>query len=46
MLNQFEKEVQSKRNDFLDSAVGFVVSFGFFMTIFIIAQAIHFFGTM
>ncbi|SDY50945.1 YqzM-like protein [Evansella caseinilytica] len=44
-MNQFENEVQSKRNDFLDSAVGFVVTFGFFITIFVIAQVIHFFGT-
>ncbi len=29
-LNDFEKNVQSKRNDAVDSAVGFVVSFGFF----------------
>lgn len=45
MVNEFEKDVQSKRNDFLDSVVGFIVPFGFFMTIFIIAQVIHFFGT-
>ncbi|UCZ54476.1 YqzM family protein [Bacillus shivajii] len=40
MNNEFEKEVQSKRNDAIDSAVGFIVVFGFFMTIFAIAQAI------
>ncbi|TMW73878.1 YqzM family protein [Alteribacter natronophilus] len=39
-MNEFEKNVQSKRNDFIDSAVGFVVVFGFFATIFVIAQAI------
>ncbi|MBU9722525.1 MULTISPECIES: YqzM family protein [Bacillaceae] len=44
-MNEFEKDVQSRRNDFLDSAVGFVVAFGFFATIFIIAQVIEFFGT-
>ncbi|MFA9558803.1 YqzM family protein [Evansella sp. AB-rgal1] len=44
-MNEFEKEVQSTRNDAIDSGVGFVVSFGFFMTIFIIAQVIEFFGT-
>lgn len=30
-MNDFEKNVQSKRNDAVDSAVGFVVSFGFFV---------------
>ncbi|MDG5786523.1 YqzM family protein [Evansella sp. AB-P1] len=44
-MNEFEKEVQTKRNDAIDSAVGFIVTFGFFMTIFIIAQVIEFFGT-
>lgn len=43
-MNQFEKEVQSKRNDAVDSAVGFIVSFGFFATIFIIATLVKFFG--
>ena len=28
-MNQFEESVQSKRNDAVDSAVGFGVSFGF-----------------
>ncbi|MBU9713385.1 YqzM family protein [Evansella tamaricis] len=44
-MNEFEKSVQSKRNDAIDSGVGFIVSFGFFVTIFIIAQVIEFFGT-
>jgi hypothetical protein len=35
-MNQFEKDVQSKRNDLIDSGVGFVVSFGFFTLIFAI----------
>ncbi|PYZ98707.1 YqzM family protein [Alteribacter lacisalsi] len=39
-MNEFEKNVQTKRNDFIDSAVGFVVVFGFFTTIFVVAQAI------
>jgi hypothetical protein len=39
-VNQFEKSVQSKRNDAVDSGVGFVVSFGFFATLFIIATVI------
>ncbi|WP_170007733.1 YqzM family protein [Bacillus fonticola] len=45
-MNDFEKDVQSKRNDAVDSAVGFVVSFGFFATMFVIAVLIQFFGTM
>lgn len=28
-MNEFEQNVQSKRNDAIDSGVGFVVSFGF-----------------
>ncbi|MCM3161852.1 MULTISPECIES: YqzM family protein [Metabacillus] len=39
-MNEFEKNVQSKRNDAIDSGVGFVVSFGFFATIFIIATVV------
>ncbi|MFC4320846.1 YqzM family protein [Litchfieldia salsa] len=39
-MNQFEKNVQTKRNDAVDSGVGFVVSFGFFATLFIIATVI------
>ncbi|OIJ16169.1 YqzM family protein [Anaerobacillus arseniciselenatis] len=42
-MNQFENEVQSKRNDAVDSAVGFVVSFGFFATIFAVAILIDLF---
>ncbi len=33
--NEFE-EPHDKRNDLIDSGVGFIVSFGFFMTVFII----------
>jgi hypothetical protein len=44
-MNVFEKDVQSKRNDAVDSAVGFIVSFGFFATLFIIATLIKFFGS-
>ncbi|MDA1474771.1 YqzM family protein [Bacillus sp. CLL-7-23] len=40
-MNEFEKNVQSKRNDLIDSGVGFVVTFGFFATMFIIATVIH-----
>ncbi len=35
-MNHFEKDVQSKRNDLIDSGIGFVVSFGFFTVIFAI----------
>ncbi|WP_409301791.1 YqzM family protein [Peribacillus sp. SCS-155] len=41
-MNEFEKSVQYKGNDATDSAVGFVVSFGFFATMFIIATVIHY----
>ncbi|CAG9619383.1 YqzM family protein [Sutcliffiella rhizosphaerae] len=44
-MNEFEKSVQSKRNDAVDSGVGFVVSFGFFATIFAMATLIHFIGS-
>lgn len=42
MNNEFEKEVQSKRNDFNDAIVGAAVSFGFFATIFVIGVVIEF----
>ncbi|MCR9019807.1 YqzM family protein, partial [Bacillus paranthracis] len=41
----FEQNVQSKRNDAIDSGVGFIVSFGFFATLFIIATVIKFIGS-
>ncbi|MEI5905774.1 YqzM family protein [Bacillus spongiae] len=44
-MNQFEKNVQSKRNDAVDSGVGFIVSFGFFATMFAIATLIQFLGS-
>ncbi|RFU66165.1 YqzM family protein [Bacillus sp. V59.32b] len=43
-MNEFEKNVQSKRNDAIDSGVGFIVSFGFFATMFIIATVIYYVG--
>ena len=43
-MNEFEKTVD-KRNDLLDSGVAFVVSFGFFATIFIIATVIQVIGS-
>jgi hypothetical protein len=44
-VNEFEKNVQSKRNDAIDSGVGFMVSFGFFATMFIIATVIKIIGS-
>lgn len=43
MMNEFEKDVQSKRNDAIDSGIGFVASFGFFITIFVIANVVDLF---
>lgn len=43
-MNQFEKNIQNKRNDIIDSGMGFVVSFGFFATMFIIATVIQVIG--
>jgi hypothetical protein len=44
-MNEFEKSVQSKRNDAVDSGVGFVVSFGFFAAIFLMATLIQYLGS-
>ncbi|MGG5254987.1 YqzM family protein [Neobacillus sp. SM06] len=44
-MNEFEQNVQSKRNDAIDSAVGFFVSFGFFATMFIIATIVKLLGS-
>ncbi|MDQ0231573.1 YqzM family protein [Metabacillus malikii] len=44
-MNEFEKSVQSKRNDAVDSGVGFIASFGFFALIFIIATAVKLIGS-
>ncbi|PEO15851.1 YqzM family protein [Bacillus pseudomycoides] len=44
-MNEFEQNIQSKRNDAIDSGVGFIVSFGFFATLFIIATIIKFIGS-
>ncbi|HHY20448.1 MAG TPA: YqzM family protein [Bacilli bacterium] len=43
-MNEFEKNVQCRRNDAIDSGVGFIASFGFFATLFIIAILIEYFG--
>jgi hypothetical protein len=44
-VNEFEKDVQSKRNDATDSGVGFGVSFGFFALMFIVATVIKVIGS-
>ncbi|WP_071435512.1 YqzM family protein [Bacillus kwashiorkori] len=44
-MNEFEQNPQSTRNDFVDSAVGFIVSFGFFATIFIVAVVLKVIGS-
>lgn len=44
-MNEFEKNLINKRNDAIDSGVGFVVSFGFFATMFIIATVIKLIGS-
>jgi hypothetical protein len=43
-VNEFEQNVQSKRNDALDSGMGFFMSFGFFAVMFIIATVIKLIG--
>lgn len=37
-MNKFEKNVQSKNNDVIDSGVGFIVGFVGLSVIYIIAQ--------
>jgi hypothetical protein len=44
-MNEFEQDVQCERNDLIDSGVGFIVSFGFFATLFVIATVIQFIGS-
>lgn len=44
-MNEFEQNVQSKRNDAIDSGVGFGVSFGFFALIFIIGTVVKLIGS-
>ncbi|GAF65983.1 YqzM family protein [Alkalihalobacillus trypoxylicola] len=43
-MNHFEEDVQEKRNDAIDSGVGFVVSFVFFALIFVVASAVDVFS--
>ncbi|WP_082677166.1 YqzM family protein [Bacillus sp. FJAT-29937] len=44
-MNEFEKDVQYKNNDAIDSGIGFIVSFGFFATLFIIATVVKIVGS-
>jgi hypothetical protein len=44
-MNEFEHNVQNKRNDAIDSGMGFFVSFGFFATMFIVATVIKLIGS-
>lgn len=44
VVNEFEKDVQSKNNDVVDSGLGFVYSFIFFTVIFFVGVAVNFFG--
>lgn len=44
LVNVFEKDVQSKRNDAIDSGVGFIFSFVFFALIFTIGTVIKLVG--
>lgn len=40
-MNHFEKDVQSKSNDFVDALNGFIYSFTFFAIIFFIGIVIR-----
>ncbi|WP_010531050.1 YqzM family protein [Lentibacillus jeotgali] len=44
-MNDFEKDVQSKNNDVVDSIKGFTFSFVFFVLIFAIGTVINFVGS-
>lgn len=43
-MNPFEQDVQCKRNNFNDAVVGFIVSFGFFTSLFVLATLIDVFS--
>lgn len=43
-MNKFEANITNKRHDVADSGVGFLVSFGFFATMFIIATVVQIIG--
>ncbi|WP_404403994.1 YqzM family protein [Jeotgalibacillus malaysiensis] len=44
-MNEFEQNVQSKRNDLIDSGVAFIVSFGFFAALFTVGTIISVVGS-
>ncbi|MRH43063.1 YqzM family protein [Aquibacillus halophilus] len=44
-MNEFEKDVQSKNHDVIDSGKGFVFSFLFFMAIFFIGVVVEVIGS-
>jgi Fe2+ transport system protein B len=44
--NQFEQDRHDTRNDLVDSIVGFVVSFGFFILVFIIFIVFELIGNL
>ncbi|MFS0861627.1 YqzM family protein [Fredinandcohnia sp. 179-A 10B2 NHS] len=44
-MNEFENNKQNTRNDVIDAGIGFIASFGFFATIFIIAMLIKVIGS-
>ncbi|AJD91584.1 MULTISPECIES: YqzM family protein [Jeotgalibacillus] len=44
-MNEFEQNVQSKRNDLIDSGVAFVVSFLFFAALFTVGTIISVVGS-
>lgn len=41
-MNEFEHDVQSKRNDLIDSGIGFIVAFVAFSGIFVVATIVEF----
>lgn len=44
VVNPFEQDVQCKRNNLIDTIVGFIVSFGFFTFLFVLATLIDVFS--
>lgn len=44
-MNIFERDVQSKRNDAVDSGVGLFISIGFYTTMFVIGVIMQFVGS-
>ena len=44
VVNEFEQDVNCKRNDVIDSGMGFVVSFVFFTVVFVVGTVIELLG--